>query len=263
MMPKVDGAHALVVLESGRRPRVFSYRESKRGDVLEYTHKIPGLFSQKVPKGVGKVVLRAEVFLSDKSGGAMPPGKTAGVLNAGVLKARKMQEGTGGLKIMPFDVVSDKDMSDEKRVAKLKALTAQLPFLMDVDVATTPEEKLRMIRSIKGGKSKLTKEGVVLWTDEGPTKAKAVDDADVYVRSVFRGKGKYSDSAGGFTYSLTPDGPIIGKVGGGLSDKQRRELWAAKDSVEGRVAKVVFNRQTSSGRLFAPRFVDWHVDKNM
>jgi len=272
MQPKVDGAHALVVLQPGRRPRVFSYRTSKKGDVLEYTHKIPGLFAEKVPYGTKAAVLRAEVFMTDKRGRALPAERTAAVLNSGIERARELQKGTGGLKILPFDVATSKeirgwagkDISYERRLDIVKGLSSSMPFLLTPDLAIDEKSKRRMMEKVRSGKHPLTSEGVVTWSKEGPIKSKITDDADVYVHSVFEGEGKYKGkAAGGFYYSKTPGGPIAGKVGSGLSDAQRKQLWDNRDSMTDRVAVLKYNKKTSKGALFAPRFISWHVDKNM
>ncbi len=255
IQPKVDGAHALVILQSGKRPRVFSYRTSKRGDVLEYTHKVPGLFKQKVPKGIN-AILRAEIFLTDEDGKALPARRTAGILNAGIEKSRELQKGTGGLKIMPFDFVSKRDLPYEARLSRVEDIASRLPFLVAPEVARTEDEKKALVRKILFKKHPLTEEGVIVG---GGTKAKIVDDKDVYVREVFPGKGRHTGSAGGFTYSRTPDGPIVGRVGTGFSDEQRKTLHKAK----GRAAKVTYQSEMPSGALFAPRFSGFHVDKNL
>lgn len=60
--------------------------------------------------------------------------------------------------------------------------------------------------------------------------------------------------AGGFHYSFTPGDPIVGKVGTSLSDKQRVDLWEPRGDLSGRVATVVYDKQTGKGTLLAPWF---------
>ena len=261
MQPKIDGAHTLVVLHEGKRPRVFSYRESKRGDVLEHTHRIPGFFENRVPKGVGKVVLRAETYLADKEGRPIPE-RTAPVMNSGIDKALEMQKGTGGLHVMPFDVVGMEGEPYADRLAKVRELVTKMPYLKKIPTAEDKASKQRMVDDIRSGRHPLTKEGVVLWGKE-PIKAKVVSDTDVYIRGVFAGEGKYTGhSAGGFYYSKTPNGPIAGKVGTGLSDAFRKELWQHRTRAHGKVATVTYEKEMASGALYAPRFKRFHIDKN-
>jgi len=262
LQPKVDGAHSLLLLEGGKRPRVFSYRESKRGDALEYTHKIPGLFSQRVPAGVPRTVLRAETYLSDPKGKAQPAFRTAGILNSNVDKARAAQT-RDKLRVMPFDVVGQENKPYATRLALIKKYTAGLNAVHEPPTAIEADEKRKLLLAIKSRKHPLTAEGIVHWSPTGPQKAKIVDEADVYIRGVQPGQGKYKDSAGVFTYSSTPRGPILGKVGTGISDRLRKDMWKNRSSYVGSVARVGYEKKSTKGTLFAPRLVDIHVDKSL
>lgn len=262
LQPKIDGAHAIIVLNAGKRPRAFSYRESKKGAVLEYTHKIPGFFSNRVPAGFGNKVLRGEIYLADKSGKPLPAERTAGILNSGVQRALDLQKGTGGLRVMPFDITSDSRPYGAK-LDTINQMARQMPFLTAPPTAVTPDQKRRLVELVASKRHPLTQEGVVHWSLEGrPTKSKNVSDVDVHVRQVFEGTGKHRGSAGGFRYSLTPSGPIVGKVGSGLTDRQRADLWKRRGDLSGRVATIVYEKQTGKGSLFAPRFTRWHPDKD-
>ena len=261
LTPKVDGAHAIILLEPNKRVRAFSYRNSKRGDVLEYTHKIPGLFTTRTPKDVKKAILRGEVVLVGPSGKALSADRTAAILNSGVEKALAAQ-GKDHLRILPFDIVGSQDPYAD-RLAKMHSISKSIPQFITPEGAHTPEAKKALIASIREGRHPLTQEGVVHWGADGPTKAKIVDEKDVYVTDVFPGKGKYSESAGGFWYSRQQDGKHTGKVGSGFTDAQRAALWKHRERMRNSVAKVSYNRETRRGALFGPRFTGWHVDKNV
>jgi bifunctional non-homologous end joining protein LigD len=262
LQPKVDGAHSLVLLEGNKRPRVFSYRESKRGDVLEYTHKIPGFFAQRVPKGVPRTVLRAETYLADKSGNALPSYRTAGILNSHVDKARAAQT-KDRLRVMPFDIVGSEGTPYSDRLRRIGVLSAMVHGMHAPPTATTPTEKAKLLQRIKSGKHPLTSEGVVYWTDKGPTKAKVVAETDVYIRKVLPGTGRLRNSAGAFLYSKTPQGRIVGKVGSGLSDQLRKDMWLNQDRYAKSVARVSYEKETHKGALYAPRYTGIHVDKSV
>lgn len=262
LQPKVDGAHSLVLLEGNKRPRVFSYRESKRGDVLEYTHKIPGFFAQRVPKGVPRTVLRAETYLADKHGKALPSYRTAGILNSNVDKARAAQS-TDRLRVMPFDIVGKETTPYSDRLRRIGVLSGMVDGLYAPPTATTQLEKAKMLQSIKSGKNPLTREGVVYWTDKGPTKAKIVAETDVHIRKILPGTGRLANSAGSFLYSRTANGPIVGKVGSGLSDKLRSDMWHNQERYKKSVARVAYEKSSKQGTLYAPRYAGIHVDKSL
>lgn len=253
MQPKVDGALALLVAEPGKRPRVFGWRTPKKGGVIEYTHKIPGLYETRVPKGV-RGVFRGEIFLHDGDS-VLPAERTAGVLNSDIVNARSAQAGKEKLRLLLFDRVGT-GKPYEDRLRDVELMSEALPgLLMKPQIARTRAEKKELLEKVRAGTHPLTREGVVLWRDT-PTKAKVVEDVDVWVRDVFPGRGKHLGRAGGFSYSRTPDGPIVGRVGTGFTDAQRGKM---KDLV-GAPVLVAYDREHRSGALQAARFVGVRAD---
>ena len=100
-------------------------------------------------------------------------------------------------------------------------------------------------------------------TEDAPLKVKFFPDYDVHLRGTFSGGGKYTDKgSGGFTYSHTPEGPTVGRVGTGLSDKLREDLHKHPTKYIGLVAKVDAQEKYVSGALRMPAFKGWHLDKN-
>lgn len=172
-----------------------------------------------------------------------------------------------------FDVVKYKGKSLERagyreKLKALEEIRKELPEFEIPDMAFTAEEKKALLNAIKEKKHPKTHEGVILWhADEPkpPIKSKFTVDHDVYVRDVFpvidSRTGKPRDEAGGFSYSLTPNGPIVGKVGTGFSSALRGDLFRRTNLYRGAVAKIVAEKQTASGALAKPRFAGWHVDK--
>jgi len=278
MMPKLDGAHALIDLQAGRAPRVFSYREAKKSDtgLIEHTHKMPEMLTKKVPANLDRTILRGEV-LGLKDGRAIPAQKIGGLLNSRVWKSRADQESTGvQLKMFPFDVVvhKGKSMEDAPFSEKLKVLREVERSLAGLDVpplATNAEEKISLMNTMKAGKHPLTEEGFVLVDKNhaaAPIKAKFVKDYDVFVRGVNPAKkkgGGFHDRAGNVSYSWTPDGPIAGTIGG-FAHREARDMLANPDKYVGRVAKtkamkVFTDKEGNPMSMFQPRFKEWHLDK--
>ena len=147
--------------------------------------------------------------MSDESGKALPAERTAAVLNSGIERARSIQKGTGGLKLMVFDIATKKQLSYNEKLGKIEQLSKAMPYLGKPELAATPKEKMQMVQKIRSKKHPLTSEGVVIWDDDGATKAKITEDADVFIKEVFGGEGKYKDrAAGGFAYSR-----LMGKQG--------------------------------------------------
>lgn len=115
---------------------------------------------------------------------------------------------------------------------------------------------------MQSGKLKETSEGIVAWRrdDPRPTKMKFRPDVDAEVVGVFEGKGKHEGRAGGLEVKL-PGKDSVTRVGTGFSDRQREQLWKDKDSVVGRVARVETQQVFPSGKLRAPSFKEFHIEK--
>lgn len=278
MMPKLDGSHAVIDLKAGRAPRVFSFREAKKTGtgLIEHTHKMPEMLTKKVPPSLDGTILRGEV-LGLKDGKAIPAQKIGGLLNSKVWKSRADQESSGVLlKAFPFDVVMHKGKSMEGApfAEKLKVLREVEKSLVNLDVpplATSAEEKINLMNTMRAGKHPLTEEGFVLVDKDHaatPIKAKFSKDYDVFVRGVNPAKkkgGGFHDRAGNISYSWTPDGPVAGTLGG-FAHGEARDMMANPDKYVGRVAKakamkVFTDKEGNPTAMFQPRFQEWHLDK--
>jgi hypothetical protein len=267
MQPKIDGAHAYVVLEGGRPPRVFSYRTAKnKTGLIEHTHKFPDWW-KSTPGPLKTTVLRAEVFARDRKGKVAPSQVTGGLLNATVSHSRQKQQEQGlqldlrTLKAVRFE---GRDRSSEPfglHERFLKAIARRDPRMKPVPTARTKKEKTHLLSAIRSGRYPLTHEGVVLRDPSGTAaKAKERPDFDVYVRGVVPGKRK--GEMGAIRYSMTPEGRILGTVGTGFSRMQRKTMLRHPSRFVGRVAKVMSQGPFPSGALRAPVFTgEWHLDK--
>ena len=279
MSAKIDGAHNLVFFPPDQRVRMLSYRPSERDTgVIEHTHKVPGLLTLKTPAGLGGTILRGEVFAIGPDGKAVQSKDLGGIMNSNVWKSREKQGLLGKLKIALLDVVRHRGkpaehLSYDDKLAILKDVMAKAPgqFVLP-KMANTEAEKRKLFEDIREGRVPETKEGIVLWdrrSGSPPIKAKFRRDHDVYVRAFFPGEGKYRNKGvGGFIYSHTPDGPLVGRVGTGLSDAQRADMYLTPGKYTGAVAKVLATDVyplaggEGPGALRAPAFSEWHLDKN-
>lgn len=82
---------------------------------------------------------------------------------------------------------------------------------------------------------------------------------DLTVMGFQRGNGKHSESLGALL--ATDSNGIEHTVGGGLTDKLRREIWADKSAFIGRVFVCKFKKTFRSGQLRHPNFAGWHLEK--
>lgn len=270
VQPKLDGAHVIVDMRrENKPPRVYSYRKSKRGthDLIDHTHKFTGLLDKAVPKELKGLMLRGEA-IAVKGDKVQPAEVTAGLLNSGVLKSREKQKDQGDLQVRIFDVVRRKARMKEsapyaEKMKVLQRVQELIPDLKMPETATTADEKARLISRIKSGKHPDTSEGVVIWNKNKPevVRAKLRPDHDIYIRKIIEGTGKYKDSMGALGYSITPNGPIVGRVGTGFSDKLRNDIWKNKSKYLGKAITVRSQQQYATGALRAPSFYRFHPEK--
>lgn len=267
---KVDGAHVTFHLRGGKGVKVFSYRPTERATgVLEHTHKLPDFRELKVPPSLAGTVLRGELYGVDKgTGRSLPAEQTGGLLNATVWRSREKQKEMGvDLRPVIFDVVKHqgRDMENAPYSEKLKVLRwvqDRIPRLKLPPMAATPSEKASLLARIQSGEEPITNEGIVSWRldQSRPTKAKFRPDVDAEVVGVTQGKGKHEGRIGALQVRL-PGKSAVTNVGTGLSDSLRAQIAKNPDAYIGRTAKVRTQQIFPSGRLRAPSFAEFHIDK--
>ena len=274
---KLDGASALYHLLSDRI-EALSYRVSKEGRPIIHTYRIfgPGgaRLGRSIPKDLEGTILRGEIF-GMREGKAIPSQELGGLLNASVANSlRQQQERKVDLRNMVFDVVRlGKNpvgpMGAEERLAKLTEISKYLPknkFMLP-ETAQTPEQARELYQRIVSGEHPLTREGIVGWPIEPgkkPIKVKPRPESDVWVRNIFPGeKGLEGVGAGGFEYSLSPEGPIVGRVGTGFTQQTREEMLKDPESWVGRLARISSLEKFPSGAHRAPSFTALHEDYPM
>ena len=267
---KIDGAHVTVhIPDKDRQVRVFSYRPTAAGTgVIEHTHKLPDYHALRAPGSLSGTVLRGEAWAAGPDGKALPAERIGGLLNAGVARSRELQGEHGPLRLSVFDVVRYKGKLMEnapyaEKLEVLRQVAKEMPQLQLPPMAETSKEKLELFTRIQEGREPTTKEGIVAWHLDKPvpTKIKFRPDVDAEVVDVFPGKGKHEGRAGGVLVKV-PGSETTTRVGTGFSDQMRKELWERPQEFVGRVARVATQQVFPSGKLRAPSFGGFHLDKN-
>ena len=205
------------------------------------------------------------------SGRVIQPQELSGILHSTIAKSLERQKSEGiQLKNMLFDIQQfgkEPVSSDTPYEDRRKMMEQVLQYLPQdrfhvAEQVTDPEGAKALWSQIRDKQHPLTEEGVVIHPPTGkPIKAKNFEESDVYIRSVFPGQGKYHNlGAGGFTYSLDPEGPEVGRVGTGFTDEMRRAMWDDPDSYVGRVARINAMEQLPSGAWRNPSLISLHED---
>jgi hypothetical protein len=270
--PKIDGAHAVMQILKDKL-EVVSPRIAKTNRPILYTeklfHGIPNPYDYNVPSNLRGTQMRGEVYASDPSGNIIHPGELGGLLNSTIANSIKKQQAKGlNLRTALFDIdkLGKKPVGDVPYLERYKMLESLLPHLPKnvhvIEQATNPDAAMGLWNKIREGKHGLSQEGIVIHRPIGnPYKAKLRNESDVWVREIFPGEGKYKGiGAGGYKYSLTPEGPIVGNVGTGLTDADRTDMWSNQQNYVGRVAKILSQEQFPSGAFRAPVHHSMHLD---
>jgi hypothetical protein len=269
-MEKIDGAAALYKLFSDKI-EVLSYRPTTAGKPIVHTYRVGGTTGLNIPKHLVGSILRGEIYgVRDKH--AIPPQELGGILNSSTLKSlRKQREQGVQLRNAVFNVLKygktpvGMDVPLAERLDKVKEILRHLPeekFHLP-RTAETPEEQRKMWEEISSGKYPTTHEGIVAWPRKGgkPTKVKLYDEHDVFVKSIFPGEKRLEGvGAGGFEYSLSPEGPAVGRVGTGFSEELRRAMREHPEEFIGRIARIRAQEQFPSGAYRAPGLLAIHED---
>ena len=273
MTGKVDGALVFAKLMKDH-VEVLSHRKTRAGLPITHTYRVGVAGRTDIPKELQGTVLKGELYGMRKNK-AIRASELGGILNSALNKSLRKQEDTGTkLKIMLHGVEEHggEKWPVDSPVYKSRGIIQQALKVLPPDVFHEPEyaftepKKRRMWKMITEGRNPLTHEGVVATPVEGgiPSKVKPVESHDVYIREFFPGEGRLADRAvGGFKYSLTPDGPVVGEVGSGLDDEVRKDMFHTPQKYVGRVAKLEAQEQFISGALRAPVYKNLHEDPDL
>ena len=208
------------------------------------------VMNSRSPKDFGNTVLRTEVYGVDTSGNEIPNRVLAGLLNSGALKSRNDQRVNSiPLNLAAFDITRFKgrdvtNKTQQEKLQMIREISQKIPYIAHpLDLA----------------KKYHFPEGSVVWRNGLPIKVKNKIEHDVYVRNIFpEEKGR---RAGGFEFSHTPDGPVVGRVGTGFDHAELTDMLNNPNKYIGRVAKVYAQEKFPSGALRAPSFNTWHIEK--
>jgi len=268
--PKIDGAHELAVFEPGKFMRLFSYRDAKnKTGLIEHTFHNPNYLQAVLPKGSRTSVLRGELAAVDNKGRPLPSSQTSAILNSSIEKARKKLKDSGAsLTFFPFGAERIEGRSAGKMTVEevdsfLDSLAKQVPGIKPIPTAKTVKQKEKLRGQIISGRHPLTEEGIIARSRHTgkEVKAKIKDDYDVFIREVY--PGARENEAGGFRYSHSEHGEIVGNVGTGFTAKQRKDMLRNPQKWVGRVVKVRAQERLPSGALRAPAFKEPHESKGM
>jgi len=257
--PKLDGAHNLFVLRRGKPIETFSYRKSKKSDkLIDHSYKTD--LYKSIAKTPGTTILRGEL-IATKNGMPLQSSEISGMLNAGTLKSRALQQEKG--KLVPY--IFDVDRAGGRNTAKLpyreklqilKSINKIHPELKLVPTANNLTDKQIMLSDIKAGVHPLTREGIVVYNkDEAiPYKIPFKKTTELRIIGFKKAKSgsKYEGKAvGGYIGQRSDRGASI-TVGSGLDDQTRQDMFHFPEKYVGSLATIEYKEELRSGKLRVP-----------
>ena len=226
-------------------------------------------------------------FLNEDMSKILPRKTSNGIGNKAVKNTISVEEAKRAILIVwdavpMVDFLRDKsDIPYEKRRGWLtrrldKVMPSKVQFV-EQRIVRNYREAMEMCQGIldKGGEGIILKNMDSLWEGKrlnDNLKIKKISlgetEADLRVLSIYEGKKRLVGKLGGFVCG-TDDGKIVVRVGGGFSDKQRKEYFT--EDMIGKILTAKYEEVISSEgakegdpmKLFLPVFIEFRHDKDV
>jgi len=252
---KIDGAHFIAVVN----PNGISFtsqRKNKDGDLITKEDNVPHLRDLKLPSKYHGMIIRGELW-HDKGFNTL-----SGILNSLPRNAVEQQNAKGLVRYAPFKIEKGPDGSEgmtyEEQYSLLKELSKDLPYYFE-----PPKKAEHGFKALFDEVGNAKGEGVVLvHKDTGDNiKMKHRFDYDLRIDSFTSGTGKYDQRAIGAINLVDKNGKPAGKVGTGLSDALRIDMYKNPDRYIGKIVRVT-SRKPLLDKLREPSFEGFAIDKD-
>lgn len=277
---KIDGANFTAYV-TPRGMSFISRRESVNGHPINRSHNIPHLRDIKLPKKFQGAVIQGELAIAKKGSNGLwiaDNELTAGTLNSKPFNAIKSQEQYGKIILFPFEVIKAPGLPRNATYQQRRQYLEELARAADSEYIVLPESRTTNKRSFyetvidssaEFNSVKRTGEGIVLKRLDGDhrtrdfvwMKQKSHTDLDLYVNGYTDGEGRLSGRGVGALLVSDRSGRVVGKVGSGLTDEDRIEIYANPQKYLGKVVEVRATEVTKDGNLRGPRLIRWRDDK--
>ncbi len=269
---KLDGMRVNIFNDGG----VITFR-GRSGKALDLLGVLDKEILKILPSGK---VLDGELILVESDGTHMPRKKGNGILNKAI-KGTISEKEARKVRAIVWDVIPIKDFFNAKcktpytkRFEELKTIVkGDYVSIVENRVVNNLDEAIEHFEETlrRGEEGTLLKNRNHIWEDKRSKhliKMKAEKDADLVVVDWIEGTGKYVGMLGA-AVCQSSDGLVEVSIGGGWTDKQRKELTRQK--LVGKILTVLYNERIKSkekGRehidsLFLPRVVEIREDKNV
>jgi uncharacterized membrane protein (UPF0127 family)/ATP-dependent DNA ligase/2'-5' RNA ligase len=269
---KIDGASGVVNVGPKGEVDVYSVNKRTTGEPISHTERM-GLFGVRVPPKYKNTSLRGEMYYVDEKGKSIPFKDISGILNMLPAKSLEAQRARKvRARIALFDTVQYQGKKLDgtpltERQQYIRELLKELPseIFHEPQTATDQSEKETLVSDIREGRNPRTQEGVMTVMPDGTVrKLKNKQEATGYLTGTFPGTGKRKGTAGGLTFVTDredKDSPA-GKIGTGFTDRELADIVANLEQYMGKPLRIEHQGRFDSGKLRAPSFKGFEIDKH-
>jgi hypothetical protein len=184
---------------------------------------------------------------------------TGGILNSHPIRAMEIQEKEGNCRVILLDVKeyqgkNVEDMPYEERWKMMDDFARHHPEVEIPDRLKDDHSHREFHNKIisEGGEGTCAHHKEAKYGDNVYKIKGGMDEnfrKDYIIIGFTEGKGKYENNGiGAIVYSDRADGRPLGKVGGGLSDEQRRDIFQNKDRYIGSTVTIESNHKIKDGK---------------
>lgn len=234
---KHDGSHFFMQVEPDGQVRLFSRRQSVKGDFPERTSQLPHLTTIKRPELAGGVYSVELIHTGPEKDGAEVHADLSGILNSKPEKAIQTQERTGPVRGVLLDVIHPQIPTYQEKLDHLDGVEKVFgtpDVLWRVKTVSTPEEiKALHEKTLSQGDEGVIVTDALLPEEENVRyKVKNFKTFNVRVKGKTQEvdiKGNAKPSAGAVIVE-DATGREVGKVGTGFTHEERRDIWNNYDT---------------------------------
>jgi hypothetical protein len=229
---KWDGAHMFLRVEHDGSLRYFSRRPSVKGGFPERTSQLPQLTQRKLPALAGNVYSVELVHTGKSKNSIESHPRVSGLLNSLPPKSIADQQSLGPIRAVLIDTINPSLSTYKEKLIHMKGVEDAYDDPSVLFVATPKISKRDIVGLIDSTKAR-NEEGVIITSLTLPEslnkriKIKHVNTYNLRVVGVIQENdkdGNPKDAMGALTV-VDGSGRIVGNVGTGFSQDQRREAW--------------------------------------
>ena len=219
-------------------------------------------------------VFDGEMLVLNGEGKVMSRKEGNGILNKSIHNTISNEEAECVTMVI-WDYIPQSDYDNDKGTVKysetMNRLKVNLPHISTVEskIVNSKEEAFEHFKEMlaRGEEGTILKNLDMYWEgkrSKNCVKFKIVIENTLKIVDFLEGNGKYADNLGALVCESS-EGKVSVKIGSGLSDEIRADMWSNQNDYKGKMVEVLSNgiilAEDGTYSLFLPRFLEMRTDK--